>query len=111
MRNSIAHAVPLALALTAIACSTGLQRAHAQGGALVVNGETIADAQTYAAAKKEGTLVVYTGNLVAAMEPVLKGFEADTGLRTNLVRVPSEILFSASTPNLPPASSAPITPS
>lgn len=60
---------------------------------LVVAGETIADAATYAAAKKEGTLVVYSGNLVAALQPVMKGFEADTGLRVNIVRVPSEILY------------------
>ncbi len=93
MRNSIARAILGAWVLLVIASSSEPQQVRAQGGALVINGETIADAQTYAAAKKEGELVVYSGNLVAAMEPVLKGFEADTGLRTNLVRVPSEILF------------------
>ena len=92
MRYSNPAAMILAVSVV-VSWSSLTQRASAQSGALVINGETIADAETYAAAKKEGTLVIYTGNLVAAVEPVMKGFEVDTGLRVNLVRVPSEILF------------------
>jgi iron(III) transport system substrate-binding protein len=67
--------------------------AAAQDGKLVVDGEEIADAATYAAAKNEGVINVYTATTQDSAASILKGFEADTGIKTTMLRLPTEYLY------------------
>lgn len=64
--------------------------AHAQ---LVVDGETISDAKTVAAAKAEGRLLHYGTYPADAMKPIHAAFEADTGIKVEYVRLPSQNMF------------------
>jgi hypothetical protein len=61
---------------------------------LVIEGETIADAQTLEAAKKEGAFLHYGNHPVELITPVFKAFEADTGIKTDYVRLPAPTRFS-----------------
>lgn len=76
--------------LIAGACSdTNSDSAAPTGKALVLDGEEIASAELIDAARTEGNLVVYS---VISEDPqlaLLEAFEADTGIQTELVRVPT----------------------
>lgn len=61
---------------------------------LVIDGETISDAKTFDAAKQEGSLVAYGIYPADQMAPVLKAFEADTGIKTEFVRLPTPQMFN-----------------
>ncbi len=69
--------------------------AHGEAGAqaLVVNGEQIADAALFAAAKKEGRVDVYGAYPTEAIQPVLDGFKKDTGITLEYVRIPSSRMY------------------
>jgi len=60
---------------------------------LVVNGEQIADQQLWAAAEAEGSLNLYTGYTENTEAAVLKQFQADTGLKVNVVRLTPNRLY------------------
>jgi iron(III) transport system substrate-binding protein len=80
--------------LPALALALLLARpAGAAPGDLVIDGETIADAATVAAAKKDGQITVYSANLADAEEPILRAFEADTGIKTSLIRLTTQYLY------------------
>lgn len=57
--------------------------------ALVINGETIADATLYAAAKKEGTFTVYGTVPPDTFNHFKAAFEKDTGIKMEFLRLPS----------------------
>jgi iron(III) transport system substrate-binding protein len=81
----------LATVLLGAAVSLGiLQAAHAQ---LVIGGETISDAKTFDAAKKEGKLLHYGTYPVDAIKPVHEQFKADTGIAVEYIRLPSQGMF------------------
>jgi iron(III) transport system substrate-binding protein len=61
---------------------------------LVIDGETISDAKTFDAAKKEAALVAYGIYPVEQMTAILKAFQADTGITTEFVRLPTPNLFN-----------------
>jgi iron(III) transport system substrate-binding protein len=61
--------------------------------ALVINGEEIADAKLMAAAKTEGRLDIYGAYPTEAIQPVLDGFQKDTGLKLEYVRIPSSRMY------------------
>jgi len=46
----------------------------------VLDGETVADADTYAAAKKEGKVTLYSTFILTSMKEVMAKFQADTGI-------------------------------
>ncbi|MEU9750762.1 ABC transporter substrate-binding protein [Streptomyces niveus] len=54
---------------------------------LVVDGERIADAELLAAAKKEGSISLYSGYIENSEKQVIKAFEHDTGIKVDLVRL------------------------
>jgi len=60
---------------------------------LVINGEQIADKQTWDAAVAEGTISLYTGYTENTEAAVLKQFQADTGLKVNVVRLTPNRLY------------------
>jgi len=60
---------------------------------LVINGEHIADKQTWDAAVAEGSISLYTGYTENTEAAVLKQFQADTGLKVNVVRLTPNRLY------------------
>ena len=60
---------------------------------LVINGEHIADKQTWDAAAAEGSISLYTGYTENTEAAVLKQFQADTGLKVNVVRLTPNRLY------------------
>ena len=74
-----------------IVVASSWNTAHAQ--ALVLDGEEIADATLYAAAKKEGGLSVYATYTSESMSDALEGFRKDTGLAIDYIRVPTSKLY------------------
>lgn len=62
-------------------------------GALVIDGETIADPQMWQQAQDEGGLVLYSGYTQDSEATVLKQFEADTGLEVKLIRLTPNRLY------------------
>jgi iron(III) transport system substrate-binding protein len=77
------------VALALLALAPGLAAAQA----LVVNGEEIADAKLFAAAKAEGKLVVYGGRPTESIGPVLEAFKKDTGLQLDYIRLSSAAMY------------------
>lgn len=68
--------------------------AAAMAQALVVDGEQIADAKIFAAAKKEGKVLVYGTWPERNWNPAVKAnFEKDTGLSLEFVRMTTQVLF------------------
>jgi iron(III) transport system substrate-binding protein len=80
----------LRVALIASAVVAAAAGAKAQ---LVVGGETISDAKTVAAANAEGRLVVYSAIAQDVIKNILDDFQKDTGIVTELVRLPTQPLF------------------
>lgn len=62
-------------------------------GALVIDGETIADPDLWKAAQAEGGLVLYSGYTQDSEATVLEQFEADTGLDVKLIRLTPNRLY------------------
>jgi len=60
---------------------------------LVIDGETITDAATFDAAKKEGRLLLYGTYPGDAMSPIIAAFQSDTGLKVDFVRLPTQNMF------------------
>jgi iron(III) transport system substrate-binding protein len=63
------------------------------GGALVIDGEQIADPDLWAQATSEGTITLYSGYTQDTESEVLEQFEADTGIDVKLVRLTSNRLY------------------
>lgn len=80
-------ATALLFGLCAAACATG---ARAQ---LVLDGETISDGKTLAAAKAEGRLLHYGTYPIDAMKPIHDAFQSETGIKVEYVRLPSQGMF------------------
>lgn len=86
--------VALAAAVVAIAAAVG-GRAPARGASgppLKINGETIASASLYDAAKAEGVVNAYFSYPQAIMQRIVQQFAADTGIKVNLTSMPSDQL-------------------
>lgn len=86
-----ARAVTLALAALLVATVAG--RATAATTDLVINGERIADGTTYAAAKSEGKVVLYSTYILSAMKAVTAKFTADTGISVEIVRLITPLMY------------------
>jgi iron(III) transport system substrate-binding protein len=71
--------------------------ASAEPAGLVVDGEMIADAALYAAAKAEGSLLLYATYQPRGMAQILAKFQADTGIVANAIRLPSAEMFDRAT--------------
>ena len=65
--------------------------ARAQG--LAIDGETIADAKLFAAAKAEGKILMHGTRPSESIGPVFEGFEKDTGIKIDYVRGPSAKVY------------------
>lgn len=63
------------------------------GEPLVLDGEEIANAELMDAARAEGTLTVYSAISEEPELALLEAFTADTGIETELVRVPTNRMF------------------
>lgn len=61
-------------------------------GALVLNGQTVASASLLAQARKEGSLTMYTSIAAASMTATAQKFQQDTGVKMNVVSIPSNML-------------------
>ena len=77
----------------AAALTLAARRSWAADGPLVIEGETIADAQLYAAAKAEGVVNVYGTYPADDFAPMLDGFRGDTGLTLNYLRLPGQAML------------------
>ena len=87
-RRTVLRSWTLSAALAALACSGlayGADQAAAPG-ALTIDGELIADAATYTAAKNE-TLSLYTGYVQSPEKVLVADFTKDTGIKVNMVRL------------------------
>jgi iron(III) transport system substrate-binding protein len=62
-------------------------------GELVLDGETVADADTYAAAKKEGKVTLYSTFILTSMKEVMAKFQADTGIVPENVRLTTAQMY------------------
>jgi len=60
---------------------------------LVIGGETISDAKTLDAAKREGRLLAYGTYPGDAMKPILAAFQQDTGIAVEYVRLPTQTMY------------------
>lgn len=82
--------------LLALAALTGLWLAapEARSQALAIDGEIIADATLYAAAKKEGKLLIYGVIPSDTYDGLKEGFEKDTGIKVEIVRLPTQGLYA-----------------
>src|SRR5215510_455844 len=60
---------------------------------LVIAGETISDARTVDAARKEGRLLAYGTYPTDAMRPILAAFQQDTGIAVEYVRLPTQSMY------------------
>jgi iron(III) transport system substrate-binding protein len=63
----------------------------------MLSGAEIADAATYAAAKKEGKLVLYSTFSTNEMQPIAAKFQSDTGIAVELIRLPTAQMFDRAT--------------
>lgn len=93
--SGLARIVAWGLVLT---CSQALdaetQDAKAQDAdALTIDGERIADAKLFSAAKKEGRLLMFSAYPAGALKTVVGAFQKDTGIKVEIVRLTSERLF------------------
>ena len=70
------------------------------GGALVLNGQTVASASELAQARKEGSLTMYTSIAAASMTATAQKFAQDTGVKVNVVSIPSNELDQRMTTEL-----------
>ncbi|WP_186808081.1 ABC transporter substrate-binding protein [Agrococcus baldri] len=87
MKLALAGTAIAALALTG--CSTGgsAPEAPAAGEDLVIDGETIASAETFAAAQEEDPIVFYTGGSEVSEQQAAEAFTEATGLEVEIVRL------------------------
>lgn len=65
----------------------------ARAQALILDGEEVANAALYAAAKKEGGLSAYATYSSESMSDALDGFRKDTGLKIDYIRLPTSKLY------------------
>ncbi len=89
MRSFLKRAAAAACAGLAMACGV----ARAQDRALVFDGEEVAGASLFAAARREGKLLMYSAVAGDALKVIVDAFQADTGIRVEVVRLVSERLF------------------
>jgi iron(III) transport system substrate-binding protein len=89
-----------ALAITAGASSApktqtlvGKAESLSTASDLVINGQTVADAELFAKGRAEGSINLYSGYVENSEKEVIKAFTQDTGIKVNLVRlVPNRLL-------------------
>lgn len=93
--NAMARGVGLVALLTMAACGAASDETEAEtnaDGDLVVNGQVIADADTYQKALDGGSMVLYTGGGEESEQELLDMFSKDTGIKTELLRlVPNKL--------------------
>ncbi|WP_432747531.1 ABC transporter substrate-binding protein [Streptomyces sp. JH002] len=88
-----ALALPIALAAASCAAPPSVNVVDAESATvdttdgLVVDGEHIADAELFEAARAEGSLSLYSGYVENSEKQVIAAFERDTGIEVNLVRL------------------------
>jgi iron(III) transport system substrate-binding protein len=83
-----------ALALVPLLLTASLAPARAAGtGDLVIGGEKIADGATFAAAKSEGKLVLYSTYILSAMKAITAKFKADTGIDVEIIRLITPLMY------------------
>jgi iron(III) transport system substrate-binding protein len=82
------------LAVGGLCAMAVLMSGTVRAQALVVDGEQIADAKIFAAAKKEGKVLVYGTWPERNWNPAIKAnFEKDTGLTLEFVRMTTQVLY------------------
>lgn len=99
-KTLIATFAAVALSASAVACSApttvtlvGEAESLSTTSGLVIDGETVADAALFDAARKEGSINLYSGYVENSEKEVIKAFTADTGIEVDLVRlVPNRLL-------------------
>ncbi|MFD8089336.1 ABC transporter substrate-binding protein [Streptomyces malaysiensis] len=72
---------------------TGPARQIDRDTSLVIDGETIADARTYGAARKQGSFTLYSAYSASSEEAVIKQFTEDSGIKVDLVRLTANRMF------------------
>jgi iron(III) transport system substrate-binding protein len=82
-----------ALAAALVLFSLAVPAPVRAAGELVLDGETIADAGTYAAAKKEGKVTLYSTFILTSMKEVMAKFQADTGIAAENVRLTTAQMY------------------
>lgn len=95
MKRSIPVALFMGVTLGLTACASGGGSASADGDgeALVIDGETIASAELYAAAQEEGQFVLYDSYPEEQNRAMLEVFTEDTGIEVELVRAVTSQLY------------------
>jgi len=89
-----------ALRVAALFCAfafAAIPSAAPADGGLVLGGVEIADAGTYAAAKKEGKLLLYSTFSTNEMQPIAAKFQSETGIPVELIRLPTAQMFDRAT--------------
>ena len=71
--------------------------AAAQGKGLVIDGEEIASAQLFDAAKREGAVQMYSAYPADSIQAVADAFQQDSGIQVEIIRLVSERLFQRAT--------------
>jgi iron(III) transport system substrate-binding protein len=91
-RRSAIGLIVAGLVLSSAACG-GSSSQMQQGQPLVIDGETIADADLVDAAAQEGTLTIYTAVNETTTKAMNDAFTEDTGINVDYIRSPSGRLF------------------
>jgi iron(III) transport system substrate-binding protein len=96
-RRGITAAAVFGLGLFSFSFGDSLSQpaAHAQGTTqgLVIAGEEIANAALFAAAKREGRLVMFSAFPADALKTVTDAFQMDSGLKVDIIRLTTERLY------------------
>jgi iron(III) transport system substrate-binding protein len=89
IRHALIRRTALALALLLLA-SAAVRAAPAP---LVIDGLQIADGATYDAAKREGSLMMYSTYETTSLRAIVNQFTADTGIKVETLRLTTEPMF------------------
>jgi iron(III) transport system substrate-binding protein len=92
MGSTMIRGFAVSLLLAAVAGA-----APARAAALVIDGEEIADAQLYEAARQEGTVTLYGVRPERNFTPLKEAFEKDTGIKVDFLRFTTQLLFQRAT--------------
>jgi iron(III) transport system substrate-binding protein len=93
MAPDIRHALIRRAALVFATMLLASAAVRAAPAPLVIDGIQIADGATYDAAKREGTLLMYSTYETTSLRAIVNQFTADTGIKVDTLRLTTEPMF------------------
>jgi iron(III) transport system substrate-binding protein len=100
MARRMARGAAIIIAVTAAlvaGCSSGSQPTSSRSsgsGALVIDGQQVASAKLWSAAKKEGSLTLYSSQNLASLQAIQAAFEKEVPLKLSYVETDTSALYT-----------------